>query len=57
MDEQKIKEAYAKAVQKDLYVTNYLSFKTGYLALLNELEFVGENKVEKLYALPEGVKK
>jgi hypothetical protein len=35
----------------------FYMFEHGYLALLNELEFVGENKVEKLYRLPEGIEK
>ena len=41
MTEQKIREAYAAAVQKDIYLVNYHSFKTGYMALLNELVISG----------------
>ena len=39
------------------YDGGYKCFSNGYLALLNSLEFVGENKVEKLYRLPDGVTK
>jgi hypothetical protein len=55
--ETKIREAYGKAVAEDCCVCSYRNFKAGYMALLNELELVGENKVERLYRLPEGVTK
>lgn len=58
MTEQKIREEFNK-VQELLKPTqaNYATFREGYLALLNSLEYVGENKVEKLYRLPEGITK
>jgi hypothetical protein len=54
--EQKIREAFEKYRKLKIGVPYYYEdFEAGYLALLNDLELVGENKVEKLYRLPEGV--
>ena len=59
MTDQKIKEAYTAAVQKDIYLVNYHSFKTGYMALLNELDpvYQFDMSIPPLYHLPEGVTK
>ena len=58
MNEEKIKEDFRKfAKEHDNIYDDWDSFKAGYLALLNSLEYVGENKVDKLFRLPEGVTK
>ena len=54
--EQKIREAYEKAVALSPYIGSYLSFEAGYLALLNSLEpFVQYKGCKPVYRLPEGV--
>lgn len=58
MVEEKIREAYERVTTKSGFkqtVGGFILFKAGYLAMLNSLEFVGSNKVEMLYRLPEGV--
>ena len=58
--EQKIREAYEKAVALNPYVTSYYAFEAGYIALLNSLEFVSVDLVigaTALYRLPEGVER
>lgn len=58
MNEEKIKEDFRKfAKEHDNIYDDWESFKAGYLAMLNSLEFVGTNKVETLYRLPEGITK
>lgn len=58
-EEKKIRKAFSELKKADKNqrfdfntAANYILFKAGYLALLNELEYVGENKVDKLYRLP-----
>lgn len=61
MNEDTIREAFCGrigALYRDWNMNEhdqFLDFKAGYLAMLNSLEFVGSNKVESLYRLPEGV--
>lgn len=62
--EEKIREAFRKFVKEhddiyddwESYKASYLSFKAGYLAMLNSLE-LDEMSCSILYRLPEGVKR
>jgi hypothetical protein len=56
-NEQKIREAYERAIEVDCCTCNYSSFEAGYLALLNGLEPVMLDHPETFYRLPEGVSK
>ena len=59
MNEQKIREAFNRTEPNKVNYSGpmFIYFRAGYLALLNELEYVGKNNVEKLYRLPKGVEK
>ena len=54
-----IREAFEKITSSTNRARHYDDFTAGYLALLNELEFVSYPRegVETLYRLPEGVEK
>jgi hypothetical protein len=57
--EQKIREAFEKEFPYDSEY-DYLVFKKGYLALLNELEpteYTNDSDGRQTYVLPEGVTK